>query len=334
MKPQFDSFFKLIEKHKSFLILIHSNPDGDAMGSSTALSLFLKKAGKKSAVLSPSAVPKRLYFTKHKDVTYFENPKDKALSKFQNSCVISIDVASDELLPGTSVSKENPVSFAIDHHRTNTLSAKEKYVDAKAASVGEILFKIIKEYEKAHKTKIFDSDICASLYTSISSDTGCFKYSNTTPFTHKTAAFLLKNGVDATEINRLLFDTKNMSQINIEQFAYKNMKLLYDNRLAITVIDSKDLENAGASEEDTEAVSQLLRMINGVQISVLMRQQHKEGEKSRYKFSVRANPDIDVSELCGIFGGGGHKKAAGCTIHDTKERAFEKFTAAAKDFLI
>ena len=334
MKPQFDSFFRLIEKNKSFLILIHTNPDGDAIGSSTALSLFLKNIGKKSAVLSPEPIPKRLNFAKNEGVVYFGGPKDKALSKFRYTCVLSIDVASDELIPGCSASKKNPVSFAIDHHRTNTVSAKEKYVDPKAASAGEILFKIIKEYEKAHKTKIFDHDICASLYTSISSDTGCFKYSNTTPFSHKTAAFLLKYGVDAPEINRLLFDTKTMSQIKIEQFAYNNMKLLYGGRLAITVIDTKDLENAGASEEDTEAVSQLLRAVSGVQIAVLMRQQHKEGGKSRYKFSVRANPDIDVSQLCALFGGGGHKKAAGCSIADTKKNAFDKFVLAAKDFLI
>ncbi len=112
------------------------------------------------------------------------------------------------------------------------------------------------------------------------------------------------------------------------------MKLFYENRFAIVIIDKDDLEMLGASDEDTDAVSQLLRTISGVQISVLMHRKTAENDEVSYKFSVRSNLDIDVSKLCAVFGGGGHKKAAGCTIHDTKERAFEKFTAAAKDFLI
>ncbi len=334
MNQQFESFFNVIDNHSSFIILIHVNADGDAIGSSTALALFLKKAGKNAAVVSPSAIPKKLDFAKNKNILYFESYNSLISSNFAYDCVLSIDVASDELLSDSPELKNIPISYAIDHHRINTLKALEKYVDASAASAGEILFSMIREYEKERKAAVFDSEICSSIYTSISSDTGCFKFSNTSSFSHAAASFLLEHGVDAEKINRLLFDTKSLSQIKVEQFAYQNMKLFYENRFAIVIIDKDDLEMLGASDEDTDAVSQLLRTISGVQISVLMHRKTAGNDEVSYKFSVRSNLDIDVSKLCAVFGGGGHKKAAGCTIHDTKERAFEKFTAAAKDFLI
>ncbi len=321
---------KIID-NDNFLILIHDKPDGDAVGSSTALALFLQKFGKNCAILSPSAIPARLAFAKNNNVKYFEGADSV---EFSYSVCISVDVASPELL-GNVLEKLNcGVNVAIDHHRVNTLSADFKYIDSEAASAGEIIFTLISLYSSVNCTDMFDTDICKALYTSISSDTGCFKYGNTTAESHKIASYLLGFDIGAEEINRLLFDTKTFTQIKTEQLGVEKLQMFYDNKLAITCIDVSDLDAIGATEEDTETISQLARMIAGVQIGVLMKQKTFTDGRIGYKFSVRANADTDVSELCATFGGGGHKKAAGCTIFENKKTALEMFVSAAEKYII
>lgn len=322
---------KILSDKNNFLILVHDKPDGDAIGSATALALFLQKLQKKCAVLSPCAIPSRLAFVKNTNVKYYEGADSL---DFSYSTCISIDVASPELLSDIPNKLCCKVDIAIDHHRVNTLEADFKYVDSNAASAGEIVFSLISAYNnETTNSNMFDPDICEALYTSISSDTGCFKYGNTTTESHKIASYLLNMNINAEEINRLLFDTKTFTQMKTEQLGIDNLQMFYDNKLAITCIDIHELEAIGASEEDTETISQLARMIAGVQIGALMREKKLSDGRLGYKFSVRANSDTDVSELCAIFGGGGHKKAAGCTIYENKETALEMFIRAAENYI-
>ncbi len=318
----------------NILIVIHDKPDGDAVGASTALALFLKSIGKTSAVLSPSVIPARLAFAKSNDVKYIEGSDALSASDFKCDAIISIDVASPELISGIAPLLNKEISLVIDHHRVNTLEANIKYVDSSASAAGEIVFSLISMYSMVMNQDYFSKDICESLFTSISSDTGCFKYGNTTAATHEIASSLLRYGINAEEINRLLFDTKTITQIKAEQLAYEKLLMYYDNKLAITCIDKSDLERIGASEEDTETISQLTRMIAGVQIGVMMREKSLPDGKIGYKFSVRANADTDVSALCAEFGGGGHKKAAGCTIYADKQSALKSFIEATEKYII
>ena len=165
-----------LEDNDNFLILIHDKPDGDAVGSSTALALFLQKIGKRCAILSPSAIPARLSFAKNENVQYFEGADSL---DFQYSVCVSVDVASPELLGDIPCKLNSTINIAIDHHRVNTLSADFKYVDSNAASAGEIIFSLISVYSDIMGKDVFNSDICKALYTSVSSDTGCFRYGNT-----------------------------------------------------------------------------------------------------------------------------------------------------------
>ena len=132
-----------ISDNDKFLILIHDKPDGDAVGSSTAFSLFLKKLGKSSAILSPCAIPERLAFAKHKDVKYIEGAD--ALD-YDYNCIVSVDVASAELLDKVYNKLNGKIDIVIDHHRVNTIDAEFKYVDENAAAAGEIIFSLISMY--------------------------------------------------------------------------------------------------------------------------------------------------------------------------------------------
>ena len=327
---QLNNVIEAFREHDRYLILIHDKPDGDALGSGTALALFLAKLGKRSAVLSPSAIPERLAFVKSPDVMYFEQ---NVPEEYAYEAVITADVASTSLLCGLEAVLSRGVDIVIDHHRVNTVDAPVKYVDENAAATGEIIFSLCSMYAMVMHNNVFDTALCSALYTAISSDTGCFRYGNTTAETLDIASKLMSVGIPAEEINRRLFDTKTLAQIRTEQLAYQKLALYHDNRLALIVIDCKELEEIGASEEDTDTLSQLARMIVGVQIGVLMREKCYPDGKIGYKFSVRSNVDTDVSALCAVFNGGGHKKAAGCTIFDTKQAALEAFVNKAADYL-
>lgn len=317
--------------NNNILIAIHDKPDGDAVGSSTALALFIAKLGKKCAVISPCKIPERLSFIKSPSVSYIEGAD---AIDFKYSYIIIIDVASPELLGNIYEEVGGKIGTVIDHHRVNTLDGDYKYIDENAAAAGEIVFSLISMYTMVTGADISDTEICSALFASISSDTGCFKYGNTTAQTHSIAAQLVGSGVNSEEINRLLFDTKTFSQLKAEQLGIEKLQLYYDGRLAVTAIDIADLEKIGASEEDTETISQIARMISGVQIGVMMREKKFPDGASGYKFSVRANADTDVSRLCAVFGGGGHKKAAGCTIFADKKTALESFVNEAKKYII
>ncbi len=329
-----NDILQVINDHASFLILIHDKPDGDAVGSGTALALFLQKLGKTCAVLAPCTLPRRLAFLKNERVTYLAGAEELRASGFSCECILSVDVASDELIDRAAFAPHE-IAFAIDHHRVNTLTATQKYVDPTAAAAGEILFSLFSMYTMiTGRSDIFDKPLCEALYASIASDTGCFKYGNTTEQSHDIAAKLFSIGIDAEEINRRLFDVKTPSQLAVERLALSGLELLYEDRLALVTIDLSDLEAIGATEEDTETVSQLARMVEGVQIGVLMREKRMPDGTSGYKFSVRSNVDTDVSALCALFGGGGHQKAAGCTIFAERDSARTQFVSKAKDFLV
>ena len=244
---------------------------------------------------------------------------------------ITVDTASGHLLGELQELFEQNLKFAIDHHQNNTLSTPRLYLESDASSTGEIIFKIIKELEEWTNEKLFDHKIASSIFGAISSDTGCFKYSNVTYETHLIAAELIKSGAASSDINYRLFDLKSRLQIAVESLAHEKLEFFEGGKIAFIYISPDDLKNIGASESDTETVSQLGRTITGVEISAFMREQ----EQNKYKISVRSNNDFDMSELCASFGiGGGHKKAAGCTIiSDSPDAAKNIFIKKASEFI-
>ena len=331
MNETVTSIARFLLENDDFVIGIHANPDGDCFGSACALAGALRKIGKKCLILSPSALPKRLRFLNFCETEVLEGTDGYGKIKDERKTYITVDVASDHLLGELSdiFSKQN--GFAIDHHEKNSITAKRVFVDRTASAAGEIVYRIICELEEWTNEHIWDEKIAGSVFGAISSDTGCFKYGNTSPETHRTAAFLLEKGADAREINYRLFDLKSPIQIAVESMAYDNIEYYENGKISFIYFSNEMLDSIGATASDTETVSQIGRGIEGVQIAVFMR----DKAAGEFKLSVRCNNNADLSVLCASLGiGGGHKKAAGCTIFtDSAKKAKELFLEKAKDYI-
>ncbi len=316
--------------HDNYIILIHDRADGDCLGSSIGLSCIIGQLGKSAVIASPGKVPNRLKFINTNNVKILEG-KDEFLSHLTDeSTVISTDVASDYLLSDLKNEANTLLSLAIDHHRLNTLTCDKLLLEEKASSAGEVVYELCTVLCAMTGKDLFSYDTCFALYSAISSDSGCFKYSNTGAKTHKFAAELLESGIPAHEINYRLFDLKSKVQIDVERLAYNHMEFFYHGKLCLVYIPKNELDKIGATNNDTETVIQIPRCMEGVEIGVYM----YEKAPNQFKFSVRTNGDGDMSELCAFFGGGGHKKAAGCTIAGSADEVKRIFTDKAKEYII
>ena len=331
MSKSLNDVISLLLDNDNFAIGIHANADGDCFGSACGLCSALKKLGKNACILSPMPLPKRLLFLNYNNDDIFVGTSGYESIKDKYTTLITVDVASDHLLDSLSeVYKQNNL-LAIDHHSENTITAKNVYVQSEASAAGEVIYKIICMLEKNCGKTLFDSSIASSVFGAISSDTGCFKYSNVSPLTHIIASELIKLGAFSADINYRLFDLKSQTQIAAERLAYQKLELFFDGRLSFIYLSDEELNEICAAPSDTETVSQLGRGIEGVQIAAFMRKK----EEGVYKFSVRSNNEADMSKLCASFGvGGGHKKAAGCSIFThCADTAKEMFLDKAKDYL-
>ncbi len=288
-----------------YLIYCHASPDGDTLGSATALALSLRKLGKNASVFSVDGIPQKLSFLPTKDVFLESEPED--LSEF---VLVSVDVAGPRML-GNARNKSFVLS--IDHHKVNTIECENLLVMSDRIACGEIIFKLIDELGVE-----LDRDIAAALYTAICSDSGGFRYDATKPETHIMAARTLETGIDFSYINRCLFESKTKSQIALTKTAYNNLELLCGGKYALVAIRPEEMERCGASESDFECINSIPREISGVLASAVIRQ-----KSDGVKISMRSNADIDVAEISKAHGGGGHYHAAGFTLSSDFDSALE-----------
>ncbi len=331
MTETITSVVRFLLENDNFGIGIHANPDGDCFGSACGLAGALKKLGKNALILSPGILPKRLLFLNYSEIEVIEGLEGYDKIKNQIKTYITVDVASNHLLGELSEVFEKKNKFAIDHHEKNTIISDRLYLESTASAAGEIVYKIICELEEWTNESVWDKNIASSVFGAISSDTGCFKYGNTSSETHRIAAKLIEKSADSRDINYRLFDLKSAVQIAVEGLAYKSIEYYENGKISFIYLSNEMLESIGASVSDTETVSQLGRGIEGVQIAAFMRD-NADGE---FKVSVRCNNNADLSILCSSLGiGGGHKKAAGCTIVcDNPKTAKELFLEKAKAYL-
>lgn len=287
----------IILSHDNITILTHGNPDGDTLGSGAALCLGLRSLGKKANIKNSEEIPE-----KYKYMTNLVPNID-----FEEEFVISVDVADTKLL-GTSVEKEyiDRIELSIDHHGTNRLYAKNTYYEADSASCCEIIFLILKDLG-VQITK----DIANCIFTGCSTDTGCFKYSNVTSRTHRIAAELIDLGADAAKINEAMFDTKTFAQLKLQKLCLDRLELFADGKVSMFTITNEMSEETGCEESDFDFIVALARQIEGVCIGITVKQK----ADGSFKASVRTNGQYDAAQFCSSFGGGGHAKAAGCSLY-------------------
>lgn len=297
-------------------ILTHKNPDGDTLGCGFALVNTLRSMGKKANVINNEPFPERYSFL-------YEG---YAPMEFEEKCVIAVDIADTQLL-GINLEKyatDNAVDLCIDHHISNIFYAKQTIVDTKSAAACEIMYLIIKEMG------VDISDLVARcLYTGIATDTGCFKYENTTPRTHIITSELMQYDIQYAYINRQMFDIKSKGRILVERAVSKSMEFFFDYRCSMIAITSDLINASGILPEDYEGLTSITLQIEGVKIGLLLKQKND----GTFKISVRTTDDIDACAFCAQFGGGGHVRAAGCELTGTLFEVKEKLLNAVSEVL-
>lgn len=306
-------FSVYLKDHDNYEILTHAYPDGDTLGSGFALCLALQQIGKNARVITTNIPSKFTYLLK--------GVKEQ---DFEAETIISTDVAADSLLGSNMEKYAGRIDVCIDHHGSNTITAKEKFVDRFAAATCEIVYKLFRRM----KIKITEQ-IADCLYTGISTDTGCFRYTNTTSETMRVAAQLMDFGCNTEYINKAMFETKSKTKIQIERAVYDTMTYCADGRCAIIYTTLDMFKSLDVGDDEMEGLASIPRQIEGVLIGITMRE--KEG--GFFKISVRTNGNIDASEFCSQFGGGGHPAAAGCTVEGTLDEVRNKLIEAAEKVL-
>ena len=238
--------------------------------------------------------------------------------EFEPEHIVTVDVA-DKTLLGSLEPYGDKTDFAIDHHASCRPFAKETWVEGTAGAACELIARLIPALGAEITPKIADC-----LYTGISTDTGCFRYPNASANTYRIAADLLEHGANAAEINRLMFDTKSRAAVALLKRLYGNMEFHCDGKCAVFCLTNDVIAETGASEDDLDGVSAMVRQVEGVLLGFTLR----EREGGVWKVSMRATNPADASAVCAKFGGGGHKGAAGCSLTGELEDVKARVVAA------
>ena len=297
----------IICENKSILILFHVHPDGDAVGSAFALRAFVNSIGGRAWCLCADRLPERFGFI-------FEGVQESVLAEdmpedFIPDAIVSVDTASPSQLGSLYESYKDKIDLMIDHHGKGTPYA-DNLVKPDAAACGEVLYEILSLASLKLGAEI-SKEVNRLIYTALSSDTGCFRYSNVTPSSHTLAARLIESGVDGADINHRLFGIKTLKQMQVEHAGFERMNLHLDGRVAIITFPHALKNQYGADDEALETLIDVARCIKGVEIAAVIKQPSPE---NKFRVSMRSSCDFDVSEICALYGGGGHVRAAGCTL--------------------
>lgn len=313
-----DNILEEINKAETIVILTHENPDGDAMGTSLALYSALKQMGKKPDIIIPEH-PRNFNFLPG----IGEIKRETDVEKYD--LAIAVDCATIKMMNGfVRYFEDAKVRVSIDHHSTNTMFGDINYVSPDAPACAQILL-VVLEYFKVEITQ----EIGTCILTGIITDTGGFKYSGVTAETFEFVAWLLNKGINVSKIYRKALQIKTKSNFELGRIAADRLEFLEDGKVAYTYITLEDIQRVNAESGDQEGIVETGRDIEGVEVSIFIRETDKG-----CKISMRSNEYVNVSDLCLLLGGGGHVHAAGasmqCTIDQAKEKILMQLKAVLK----
>lgn len=299
----------LLRSFDRVLILTHIRPDGDTVGCAAGLCAALRAIGKTAYLLPNPGLTENTapYFTPY-----------SAPADFVPEKVVSTDIATVGLFPDNAKSYADKVDLAIDHHPSFEGFGKANIVRPEAAACGELILDIVRELTP------LTPEIALPLYVAISTDTGCFVYSNTTPRSHRIAAQLMDCGIDVAPVNKALFRTKSAVRLAMEARMVAGMERCDAGRVVVMQIPLSLRQELHATDADIEELSALAAQVEGTDCGVTLR----ELRPGTVKLSLRTGPRVNATEVCRLLGGGGHAAAAGATVSGTMAQAKSAVLAA------
>lgn len=297
-----------LAQRDNFAILTHRRPDGDTLGCAALLCRGLRQLGKTAFVLeNPEVTPKYAYL--------MEGLTKKEAA--ENDTLICVDVAAKSMLPQVFSHLAEGLALRIDHHVNDRSFTENELVEPETAACGEVVYGVLQQMGA-----VLDEEMAKALYTAVSTDTGCFRYGNTTPDTFRAAADCAAVYKNLRKLNQMLFETFSLPRLRMQGWMTENAKFLAGGKICICAIPLEVEQKIGVTEDDMENISGFPRAIAGVVVAATLRQ-----EPDRVKISVRTDSTVDASEICAKFGGGGHRGAAGasmdCTIEDAVKALIE-----------
>lgn len=311
----------------NILILTHAHPDGDTAGTGIALACALTNLEKNAIVLCADELPQNIKFLEN-----YTQPQKCFFGRelpesFVPEHVLTVDVASNSLLGDSLAPYSEKIELALDHHEINTLECENLFVEPASSSAGETMFYAIRELEKVSGKKLIDKNCACALYTALASDSGNFKFSSVSGRTMIAAGELIDLGAENAEISRRLFDIKTPETLRAEAICIENMRFFADGFIAFSHTNLEILARENLKESDFDSCVQVLRTVKDAEVAVFAKQKPSDNGNEKYRISMRSNQYFDVAEICAAFGGGGHKKAAGCTVFGTLDEVAEKIVS-------
>lgn len=300
---------ELISAHQKFVLTTHINPDGDAIGSEIAMTEYLRGSGKQAMIINNSATPTNYKFLdRYQEIIVYDEHHRHLIT--EADAFIIVDISDWERLRtiGQLIKNMSAPKICIDHHHINYRFADLDIIHEEASSTGEIVY----DFLVAVNFPI-NKIIAEALYTCLLSDTGSFRFSNTTAKTHRVASHLLELGVNVREIHHLVYEQNSRSKMALLGEALRNLHYECDGRLAWFVLSQQMFQSCQASHWDTEGFPEIPRTIEGVDVSLMF----TELDKDKVKISLRSKGKVVIHQIAEKFGGGGHHYAAGALVNSS-----------------
>ncbi|MGE5675183.1 MAG: DHH family phosphoesterase [Mycobacterium leprae] len=303
---------RLIWESQSTLFFLHVSPDGDSIGGTLAMVRALQKAGKRAVAVGVDPVPRIFHFLPGWDTLF--TPWQEVEGDWDLACFLDCGDLEriGDAMPLVARCKHN---LNVDHHSTNTGYGEYNYLDFKAAAVGELAYRLLRQMDLP-----LDQEIATCLYTALVTDTGSFKYDSTAPSTHRIAAELIELGVKPYEVASAVFENEAPGRLALLGHALRTLQIDETGRIAWLHVTRAMLEEVGAGDEDVEGLVNYARSVTGVEVGLIFR----ETPEGIVRVGLRSRRQVDVGRIAKQFGGGGHARAAGCgmdcPLHEAKER--------------
>ncbi len=306
MRGQFGRAVSALDAARRIVVSSHVNPDGDALGSTLALTLALRKLGKDVVPLLTDGVPEIYRWLPGAELVQTATER----RDFELAVVCDAGVLNRVGRSIVPVVESAPIVIDIDHHVADGPFGDIRILDSRAAATAELVWPLLERLSRATSTELIDRDIALCLMAGLITDTGSFRFPNATPYSFELAAKLQRLGAEPAPINELVFETRSYASIKLLGRALDSLQVTSDGRVAWAHVTAADLKEFNATDAETEGVVNHVRAIKGVQVGLLFR----EIPGGLVRISLRAREGADVNKIANAFGGGGHRLAAGCSI--------------------